>query len=820
MEKVNDIRRLIQGEIKKAYGQEVLYAKDCQVLSISIRQKTNRSLSVSTLKRLFGIVKSPYLPSKYTLDTIALFVNYRNWSEMENTISTGQSETAGISQWSYLKSRIEIVTKHSLSSIRAKLSHQLLDFQPREFAISRFEKFLQSPYTATAFIAPGGYGKTTMTTQLTELFFTGPDARYPDDIVCLIDGSILVNLMNLNQEIIRLKGLLDFEGRDSFATYFITHPEHVKGRFVLIIESIYQIYYQGERLLNFIENLMDILSFYKDISWFKCLITCRPDNWKLLSNQIQTRSDFKHSWFDVIFEGSSVDYINVPLLSTEEIDYFLRRRHSRKSFEKFKFLYADMKDLLRMPYLLNLFSSIESPESMHSDLEILETYFSKNILIEPYLEEKHAILDHIIKRSDYARHTSAVRKSDLPLSGTYKLAYDALIFHNVIYDYSVPGSRLSVETYVRFSNDILMGYVLANAWLKEHTFDLRLITEIFHFYDANLPFRSNVLKFLIKIAFKERNTGVLSRILSVVLEDKAADEAMPGDHSLYELLTTIGLELRRDKKTRDILVPYFARSDAGQFFYFERFFDMDSLVLHSGNYLDLYMAHKHTGDANIRAHYFKFMQYFLLNDAVHCKRIHDALQAQGIQEQHAMTTMAYYLSVQIMYHSFEQKELAPHLLQRIRDASDLVLNNVRHPGAYATVFGQFIFVALHFGDNFSEITDLYERALKMSADNANSQSWESQLCRIIYARALLNTGNIKRANEITKGEEKLSVPYHSQNYVSILQMFIQLDFLIHDHQLEEASHILLKIKTVSQVLKFKYFYKKAVHYERTISPVS
>ncbi len=818
MKKTDHIRKLIQGEIKKAHGQEILYAKDCQVLSMYILQKTKRSVSVTTLKRLFGIIDSPYFPSQYTLDTISIYLNYRDWSDFEEK-STGQQDAAEMDHWSALKSRIEVITNRSLESIRSKLSDQLLDFKPREFAIEKFDRFLNSSYTATAFIAPGGFGKTTMTTQLTELFFTGTNARYPDDIVCLIDGSILINLMNLNLEIVRIKNILDFEEEKSFANYFFQHPGQVKGRFVLIIESLYQIYHQEEKLQDFVANLMDILNFYKDTPWFKCLITCRPDNWKLITYHIQTRPDFKRCWSDVIFEGSSADYTNVPLLGTDEIDHFLRRRFSRKRFEKLKFLYADMKDLLSRPYLLNLFSFIESTESMHSDLEILENYYSTKIFVEPYLEEKNAIIDAFIQQSEYGKNTYAVKKTDLPMSGTQKLAYEHLVFNNLIYDYTVTGRYLSVGTYVRFTNDSLLGYVVANAWIKESSFNLELIERVYAFYEMTPVFRSQILKYLIKIAFREKNTAILYGMLHVLFTGQREMDPVHMDQGFLELVTTIGLELRKDQQTRDRLVPKYANSEAGRFFYFERFFDMDSLVLHSGRYLDLYLDQKLSREAAIYGYFTRFMQYFLLDDQVKCMKTFKTIRALVPEKYASMTVAAYYFSAHIIFQSDGSREIRSLPLQTIFNAVELYSKD---PGPYrtaSTVFWLNLFAALNYASNYAEIIKLFKRAQQYNNDILSLQSWEFQLCRLIYARALLKEGKAEKARRIFDREELLSVPYNCKNYVALQHMFIQLEFLVHAHKFDEARQIINKIKTISQVLKFKYFYKKAVNFERTILSV-
>ena len=284
---LDNIRSLVKDEFMNKLGQEIIYAKDCQVLSISILQKTNRRISITTLKRLFGIVHSRYKPSKYTLDSLAIYLDYRDWEDLKKTYLKRTAGSTEPDYWTLLKNRIKQVSDRSLTSMKARLGAQYSDFQVRKFATEKFEAFLESPQIATAFIAPGGYGKTSIATQLTELFFTGPDARYPGDIVCLVDGSILVNLINLNLEVVRLKNIVDFQQRKSFSTYFRKHPEQVKGRFVLIIDSLYQTYHQEDKLKLLAENLMDIISAYEDLSWFKLMVTCRPGDWKRFSHLIQ-----------------------------------------------------------------------------------------------------------------------------------------------------------------------------------------------------------------------------------------------------------------------------------------------------------------------------------------------------------------------------------------------------------------------------------------------------------------------------------------------------------------------------------------------------
>lgn len=67
-------------EAKLAWGRsEHWQNQDFEALSVKIFEETNISLSVSTLKRIWGKVKYNSSPNVATLNTLAQFVGYENW---------------------------------------------------------------------------------------------------------------------------------------------------------------------------------------------------------------------------------------------------------------------------------------------------------------------------------------------------------------------------------------------------------------------------------------------------------------------------------------------------------------------------------------------------------------------------------------------------------------------------------------------------------------------------------------------------------------------------------------------------------------------
>lgn len=83
--------KIIQ-EIENVFGQKIRYPKDCEILAVEISSKTGTSISSSTLKRIFGLIKTNSQPNLYTLDTIARYINYKNWDEVQKSLNVTENK--------------------------------------------------------------------------------------------------------------------------------------------------------------------------------------------------------------------------------------------------------------------------------------------------------------------------------------------------------------------------------------------------------------------------------------------------------------------------------------------------------------------------------------------------------------------------------------------------------------------------------------------------------------------------------------------------------------------------------------------------------
>lgn len=75
--------------VERTWGRTPATPRDFNQLSESILLTTHQHVSVSTLKRLWGYVKSPHEPRRDVLDILASYCGYASWSAFSMTVEQG-----------------------------------------------------------------------------------------------------------------------------------------------------------------------------------------------------------------------------------------------------------------------------------------------------------------------------------------------------------------------------------------------------------------------------------------------------------------------------------------------------------------------------------------------------------------------------------------------------------------------------------------------------------------------------------------------------------------------------------------------------------
>ncbi|MBQ4499087.1 MAG: hypothetical protein II985_02485 [Alistipes sp.] len=77
----NQYIELLKAEVLRRFGRTLDAPTDYDQLSLDVSEVTGDSLSVSTLKRLYGYDKRSTMPRPSTLSTLSRYVGYAGWSD-------------------------------------------------------------------------------------------------------------------------------------------------------------------------------------------------------------------------------------------------------------------------------------------------------------------------------------------------------------------------------------------------------------------------------------------------------------------------------------------------------------------------------------------------------------------------------------------------------------------------------------------------------------------------------------------------------------------------------------------------------------------
>ena len=285
----------------------------------------------------------------------------------------------------------------------------------------------------------------------------------------------------------------------------------------------------------------------------------------------------------------------------------------------------------------------------------------------------------------------------------------------------------------------------------------------------------------------------------------------------YILANVLGVEARKNRKLRESLIPWYAKSKTGSKLFFETYFDMDSIALHSGNDLDYYLQFNQSDEVKQYVNCMKFMQYFLSGNKELCRVEYENSFHMKSSDGNLLNPSFHFIP-QIIYQSAIEKKFDGNILEEVFAESKRLLQNGIQNRIGPPQFEYEIIFALNYGKMNPEIIALAHNIFKNYDLAGLKSSCFYQLFISIYALALLETGKAKKAIELHDHVKIKNIlfPEHMKYYIQLRLLLITAEFLIYKGKTQKAGQKLRKIKKIAKLLDFSYFYNSAVEIEQSI----
>lgn len=481
---------------------------DCYELSLKIEEKTQKRISVTTLKRIYGFAATCYKPSIYTRNTLAKYCGYESYSSFLSDKETEGLETPEYKPWALVLENSHKVSRFRIESNKHKSGISY------NFAIHRdqidhiIEEFGKSDTTACLITAPAGGGKTVGLTKWIDRNINTRSPNNKKDIYLFIKTSQLLNASMYGYHGIHWLGyLIGLKKGEHLYQFINSYKNAAPGRFYLIIDDMSSNHLDENQYHFIFDELIEMVNYFSVFGWLKILLSVRSHIWHANRYLIEENENISKHWFTNTKPLAGFNKRELQELRTN----LNLRKHTQLSFE------YDQLSFIRLPLYFQLYHQLKKNHSEHSkpdafdEFSVYRAYLNRYILTGIHFSEKKMLLDKLSNYVYYKNGTICIEQSKvIPISSQYQKAYEQLISSGIIHLYSETiGSRRKSE--IRFKSIILGSYFLALRFLKMNQSllgeSLIHIVNKSHYHDI---VKKELLKWLIVFSIESHNFTFLN----------------------------------------------------------------------------------------------------------------------------------------------------------------------------------------------------------------------------------------------------------------------------------------------------------------------
>ncbi|MDM8160130.1 hypothetical protein QUH73_09925 [Labilibaculum sp. K2S] len=559
----------LKSEVLKKFGSQLMYTKACRILADEIYDETEYRISTTTIRRIFGFLKTNTTPAKFTLNTLAIYIGYESWEEF-SSLQDDVSETPYKQKknWNDLYEKSLALSKETYKLVAGQSGIPFHSVVSRFHAEERIRCFLNSSKMATGFIAPGGFGKSSM---LAKWFEKNWIRKQSDDVILYLNASFMLSFLNRDFRLDRwIQDQMDFEEKDTLK-YFLENPWACEARIIFVVDALDEITYDNIKLERLFLQLKQFISNYKDSEKVKLIITSRCSTWEKFALPFVIKGNsIQNSWYELGLKVDSQDHQNLNPLSDEEIQYVIDRTiNNNFSVNELSFR---QKKLISNPFFLELFVKLYNPDkhyACYEEQELLNEFLRNKIFYSRFSEEKMDILYGILKLIGHGKNGVAAKKMELrdafPIhlktAGNYFYAYEELISYGLLTEFITINEHNSYGKFVKITSEQLLETLIGMDLVQKNGgVDFKLIKAVEKEYEG-FDIKNRLIGFLYSSAFYNGNHLELKNFFQL------SDETLSDRDVIYTILNS---SIFLDEKKME-LMEHFVNQERAEKYLFGNF---------------------------------------------------------------------------------------------------------------------------------------------------------------------------------------------------------------------------------------------------------
>lgn len=436
---------------------------DCQHIAITISKKLNKTISTTTIKRIFGFAAVKYNFSKFTINSLLEFVDHPNLIKARATLTRNSNDIKDAEEWLRIGTVAKAITQSTLKSIIANCTIPFKYTLSRKFALNEFENFYHSNFSFTSFLGQPGCGKSISLAHIVQHFYLKPKSEFYHDIFLFLSAKDLFTVNDGNRDFdTEIKRILALKDDQNVIRLFNSFHQKTGHKVVMIIDSFYDLFSLKRNRPQIFENIISWLCQIEDTKAIKVVISMRSHLWLRFHPMIRNSHYLNRKWY----KGkhfSEREISNIPKLIEQEVTAILQQINPKTTEVIAEFAKAK----LNYPFYFGYYYALKKAYGKNKfqfNVMVYEIYW-RFILDEIYQSnlsaEKIMICKKIVQLSNHGLKSTAIPKKMLFHDFLkFKEAYAELLKKGIIIEHKTITNGLFIET-VEFFYPLFFDYFLS-----------------------------------------------------------------------------------------------------------------------------------------------------------------------------------------------------------------------------------------------------------------------------------------------------------------------------------------------------------------------
>lgn len=442
-----------------------LVPADCYRLALEIKEVTHKSVSETTLKRVFGFASSIHQPSIYTLNTMAQYCGFESWDDFYIDLEHNKLQTGQQRSWSEVSLNATKISLFNIQSNKYKCGipyHLTID---REYIDLFVERFVNSGATTGILHGTVGCGKTVGVSRWVEKQISQLHVDSYSDIYLFTSGLSLLQGTAYGYHSNRwLAHLLGFETTELLDSFMEDHRTDAPGNFYLIIDELHSDLVADRQFHMVISQFMDMVNHFAQFRWFRIILMLRTESLRKFESLFKETA-INPQWFSMQHPMDAGATVGMPVFSRAEFNRLTQNFNG--SFQTNPLQKIQNTRLIHSPLFFQYYYELAGDRIDPYRVSPFEEY----LVITQYLKKKvFNGVNTLGKQSLLEDLSAAIEQQDGKLQISRKQAYTTIKQHHVAYnDLLYSGllhethTDLSIrqQTVVQFQSDTIANYFIA-----------------------------------------------------------------------------------------------------------------------------------------------------------------------------------------------------------------------------------------------------------------------------------------------------------------------------------------------------------------------